>query len=631
MTERLVHRGPDDTGYWLDSTEGLALGHSRLAILDLSSAGHQPMASRCGRYQLVFNGEIYNHLSIRKRLGSHLPASDWRSLTDTETLLASFASWGIEKTLKGIVGMFALALWDRQERVLTLARDRMGEKPLYWGWSNDLFVFGSELKALKCHPSFNGEIDREALALFLRHSYVPSPFSIFRGIEKLKAGHYVEIPLRGDTPLSKQAEPVPYWSVKGAIQQGLSSPFHGSPESAVDALEDQLSISVADQMLSDVPLGGFLSGGVDSSTIVALMQRHSRRPVRTFTIGFDDGVYNEASDAKAVAKYLGTEHTELYIRSADAQSVIPKLPSIYCEPFADSSQIPTFLVSQLARKDVTVALSGDGGDEIFGGYNRYLAARNVWGPVQRLPVFSRKVLAGCLRFFSPSSWDKIFEIAKPALPRRYQLTIPGEKARKLADVIALKDGHAFYRQLTGFWTDPANLVIGDGQPMTGSKGLEPWQNCGNIEQSMMSMDARTYLPDDILTKIDRAAMAVGLETRVPMLDHRVFELAWRMPLDYKIRNGQGKWLLRQVLYRHVPRELIERPKMGFGVPLDAWLRGPLRAWAEGLLDESRLTAEGFLHPEPIRRLWAEHLRGKRNWQYHLWNVLMFQAWLEQST
>jgi asparagine synthase (glutamine-hydrolysing) len=526
--------------------------------------------------------------------------------------------------------MFAVALWDKKDSTLTLARDRMGEKPLYWGWCDDVLLFGSELKALKAHPAFNAEIDRDALTLLLRHCYIPAPYSIYQGIQKLLPGHWVSISLGGSVATAKSAQPVAYWRMNNAVEQGLANPFSGSAEAAVDALETQLTASIGAQMLADVPLGAFLSGGVDSSTVVALMQSQSPRPVRTFTIGFDQSGYDEATHAKAVANHLGTDHTELYVRPEDALAIIPKLPSMYCEPFGDSSQIPTFLVSQMAKQHVTVALSGDGGDELFGGYNRYMAARKVWGPVQRLPAFTRHAAAGLLRALSPATWDKLFDWARPVLPKRFQLSIPGEKARKLADVLTLSDGHAFYRRLTSHWTDPASIVIGATEPQTLLTDPAAWPKTDSLEHAMMAMDAQTYMADDILTKVDRAAMAASLETRVPMLDHRVVELAWRMSLDFKIRDGQGKWLLRQVLYRHVPKDLIERPKKGFGIPLDIWLRGPLHDWAEALLDEQRLRLEGYFHPESIRKMWSEHLSGKHNWQYHLWNVLMFQAWLEEN-
>jgi asparagine synthase (glutamine-hydrolysing) len=626
MSTQLTHRGPDDHGLWCDEVAGIVLAHRRLSILDLSPAGHQPMHSACGRYVVVFNGEIYNHLDLRERLHAEGAAPAWRGHSDTETLLACFVAWGVERALLASVGMFAFALWDRQQRALTLARDRMGEKPLYYGWLGDTVLFGSELKALKAHAAFQPDIDRNALALLLRHDCIPAPHSIYRGVFKLRPGHLLRIPI--DAP--RDAQLVPYWRYNDVVSAGLGDPLTGSDVEATDALEAQLGASIGAQMLSDVPLGAFLSGGIDSSTIVALMQARSDRPIKTFTMGFGENGYDEATHGKAVAAHLGTEHTELYVSAEDALSVIPRLPAIFCEPFGDSSQIPTFLISQLTRREVTVALSGDGGDELFGGYNRYLGARSTWEKMQRLPPFARQTAAGALRAVSPATWDKLFECAKPLLPKRWHLATPGDKAQKLADVLTLSSGHAFFLSLASQWQDPASIVIGAQEPSTLLTDPAAWPHTGNLAQWMMAMDAQTYLPDDILVKVDRAAMANSLETRVPMLDHRVVELAWRVPLHQKIRDGQGKWLLRQVLYRHVPKELIERPKMGFGIPLDSWLRGPLRDWAEALLDESRLRLEGYFQPAPIRQKWNEHLSGRRNWQHQLWTVLMFQAWLEES-
>lgn len=626
MSARLTHRGPDDSGVWCDEAVGIALAQRRLSILDLSPAGHQPMHSTDGRYVIVFNGEIYNHLELRGRLRAERTAPAWRGHSDTETLLAGFVAWGIERTLQASVGMFAFALWDRQQRALTLARDRMGEKPLYYGWQGDTLLFGSELKALKAHPVFQAQIDRGALALLLRHDCIPAPHAIYRDVFKLRPGHLLRIP--ADAP--REAQPVAYWRYNDAVSAGLGEPLIATDAAATDALEAQLGASVGAQMLSDVPLGAFLSGGIDSSTIVALMQARSDRPIKTFTIGFTENGYDEAAHAKAVARHLGTEHTELYVHPTDALAVIPRLPAIFCEPFGDSSQIPTFLISQLTRRQVTVALSGDGGDELFGGYNRYLAARTTWEKVQRLPPLARRAAAGALRIVTPTTWDKLFDHVKPALPKRWHLATPGDKAQKLADVLTLPSGQAFFVNLASEWQDPASVVIGAREPSTLLTDPAAWPDTGSLVEWMMAMDAQTYLPDDILVKVDRAAMANSLETRVPMLDHRVMELAWRVPLQQKIRDGQGKWLLRQVLYRHVPRKLVERPKMGFGIPLDSWLRGPLRDWAEALLDENRLRQEGYFQPAVIRQKWKEHLSGRRNWQHQLWTVLMFQAWLEES-
>ncbi|WLH70097.1 asparagine synthase (glutamine-hydrolyzing) [Pseudomonas sp. FP2309] len=629
MTSTLTHRGPDAAGYWTDYEDGVALGHRRLSILDLSPAGSQPMVSPCGRYVIAFNGEIYNHLDLRATLQSTDPGLQWRGHADTETLLIGFSLWGVEKTLQAAVGMFAIALWDRQEKLLTLVRDRSGEKPLYYGWQGGIFLFGSELKALKAHPAFCADVDRNALVLLLRHNCVPAPHCIYEGMFKLMPGTYMQ--LRVD--LQGRAESLgihSYWSFNTVVAQGLSAPFIGTDSQAVDLLESRLLQSLEGQMLSDVPLGAFLSGGVDSSTIVSLMQAQSARPIRTFTIGFEEGGYDEAVHAKDIARHLGTEHTELYVRPEDALAVIPQLPSIYCEPFSDSSQIPTYLLSKMAREHVKVALSGDGGDELFGGYNRYLSARKVWGTMQRLPRPVRAAASSMLKAVPPVTWDKLFKLGKPLIPKRLHITTPGDKAHKLADVLGLSTGEEFFYRLASHWDNPAGIVLGASEPETLFTRSSDWPVTDSFEHWMMAMDAQTYMADDILVKVDRAAMAASLETRSPLLDHRVVELAWNMPLHYKIRAGEGKWLLKQVLYRHVPKNMIDRPKQGFGIPLDSWLRGPLREWAASLLDSSRLESEGYFRSEPIRKMWEEHLLGVRNWQHQLWTILMFQAWLEEQ-
>lgn len=642
MADTLTHRGPDDSGVWVDGEAGIALGHRRLAILDLSPAGHQPMVSPSRRYVIAFNGEIYNHLELREELskvddGGTLPA--WRGHSDTETLLAAFEAWGIEKTLTRCVGMFALALWDRATRTLTLARDRMGEKPLYYGWVRGALVFGSELKALRAYPGFDKAIDRGALALFMRHNYVPAPWSIFENIWKLPPGCYVQFAAAGFPPGAfprGRGEVKPYWSVRDVAEAGLLHPFTDSEAAAVEKLETLLKQSIASQMVADVPLGAFLSGGIDSSTVVALMQAQGSRPVKTFTIGFHEGEYNEATHAAAVARHLGTDHTELYVTPEEAMAVIPRLPALYDEPFADSSQIPTFLVAQLARQHVTVSLSGDGGDELFGGYNRYFWTRALWKRLGTVPVPMRRALAAVMTAPSPHTWNRVFALLGPLLPRRLRVQLAGDKMHKLAELVGLDSQEAVYRYLVSHWKHPAEeLVIGATEPQTILSDRADWpaaltQGRRPFEEVMMFLDQLTYLPDDILVKVDRAAMGVSLETRVPLLDHRVVEFAWRLPLSMKIRDGQSKWVLRQVLYQYVPRELIERPKMGFGVPLDQWLRGPLREWAEDLLSEERLKHEGFLNPAPVQQMWAEHLSGRRNWAYYLWDVLMWEAWLESG-
>lgn len=627
MNTAILNRGPDAGDSWQDESIGLMLGHRRLAVQDLSPTGAQPMHSKCGRYVIIFNGEIYNHLELREQLMAEHKAPNWRGHSDTETMLACFVAWGIKNTLQAMVGMFAIALWDRQQEILTLAKDRMGEKPLYWGWQGKSLYFGSDLKGLKAHPAFKTDINRDAITLLLRHNCIPAPYSIYKGIEKLRPGHWLQLPL-ADIEKAKNSQPQAYWRFNDIVEKGLSHPFTGSPEQAVDALESALIKSIGDQMLSDVPLGAFLSGGIDSSAVVALMQVQSSRPVKTFTIGFDDLGYNEAIHAKAVAKHIGTDHTELYIRSEDALSVIPKLPSIYSEPFSDSSQIPTFLVSELASQHVTVALSGDGGDELFGGYNRYLMAQQVWNRSRRLPKPVRQSVASVLTSLSPKKWDVLFDRFGPVLPERLRLRTLGDKIHKFAGVLEINNEHAFYQALTSHWQYSENIVINAKEPETLISDFNAWPKTDSFQHAMMAMDAQTYMTDDILAKVDRAAMANSLETRVPLLDHRIAELAWSLPLDYKIRQGEGKWPLKQVLFRHVPRELIERPKMGFGIPLHDWLRGSLRDWAEALLDEKLLLQQGYFNPEPIRTMWKEHISGLYNHQHHLWDILMFQAWLE---
>lgn len=636
----IAHRGPDDFGVWLDADAGIALSHRRLSILDLSPAGHQPMASPSGRFVIVFNGEIYNHLDLRKELTAQV----WRGHSDTETLLSGFEEWGIDDTLKKTVGMFAIALWDRTERTLTLVRDRMGEKPLYFGWNRGTFMFASELKALRAYPGFETEINRNTLTLLLRHNCIPAPYSIYRGIFKLLPGAMLTLrqeafgacPWDFDSPPfesfhAKGVSLRPYWSLRDVAEKGQMQPFNATENEAVDELERVLTTAVQSQQISDVPLGVLLSGGVDSSAIVALMQSHSSRPVKTFTMGFHEGDYNEADYAKNVARHLGTEHTELYVTPDEALAVIPRLPALYDEPFSDSSQIPTLLVSQLARQHVTVALSGDAGDELFGGYNRHFLTSAIWRKISRLPVKSRHALALAIKSISPSCWEQLYSLVAPAIPNKLRTTQVGDKAHKFAEILAANSREVIYHNLLSHWKSPGDIVVGGYEPPTLLKNGNGSAKVKDFEHQMMYLDAISYLPDDILVKVDRAAMSVSLETRVPFLDHRVVEFAWRLPLALKIRNGQGKWILRQVLDKYVPKELVERPKAGFGVPIDSWLRGPLREWAETLLAEDRLKREGFFNPEPIRLKWQEHLSGKRNWQYHLWDVLMFQAWLESNT
>lgn len=602
MSNTIKHRGPDKSGVWYSDDGLVGLVHTRLAIVDLSPAGHQPMPSACERYVIAFNGEIYNHNQLREQLEQENNAPAWRGHSDTETLLACCSAWGIEKALQATVGMFAIALWDNHEQVLTLARDRFGEKPLYWGWNNGTLLFGSELKALKAFPEFDAQVDRNALASLLQFNYIPAPQSIYQGIEKLKAGHYVQI---GKDQSRADVKPLPFWSFKQAVEQGIKNPFAGTDQQAVVELQNRLTLSIKDQMLADVPLGAFLSGGVDSSTVVALMQKQASQPVKTFAIGFNEPGYNEAQYAKEVAQHLGTEHTELYVGSDNALALVPQLANIYCEPFADSSQLPTYLVSKMAKEHVTVSLSGDGGDELFGGYNPYQFAPNIWGKIKLLPLPLRKLACSVLS----------------------GLPLP-DKLQKLLSVFPAKDQQAFYRFMMSHWIKSTDIVKGSTEASVLLNSPKDWPQTDSFEHWMMAMDAGQYMSDDILVKVDRAAMANSLETRVPLLDHRVFEFAWQLPQHMKIRNGVGKWALREVLYRHVPKTMIERPKKGFSIPLAQWLRGPLKDWADNLLSEKRLIAEGYFNPQPICMAWQQHITGKADNALKLWSILMFQAWLE---
>lgn len=620
MIARLVHRGPDAGAIWVSERDDIALGHRRLAILDLSSAGAQPMTSATGRFVLAFNGEIYNHLELRQEW----PGRAWSGHSDTETILAAIESWGLAATLKRLVGMFAIALWDGKRRELSLVRDRLGEKPLYYGWHGGRFLFGSELKALAAFPGWRPEIDRDALRSYMRYGYVPLPHSIYQGIRKLPPGTFLVF--HADCGAGDLPQPQTYWSARATASR---EPVSGLTDvEAIEGLESRLRQVIGRQMIADVPLGAFLSGGIDSSTVVALMQAQSSRPVKTFSIGFSEDGYDEAKHAKLIAAHLGTEHTELYVTSRDALEVIPRWPEIYDEPFGDSSGIPTHLVARLARQQVAVSLSGDGGDELFAGYNRYFWGRSIWQCIGPVPQFLRRGAGSAMTVLSPAAWDKLGGI----LPRRLRQPTLGDRLHKLAAVIDAANTDELYRRLVSQHRESESIVLGGCDPSAWAdeeaQQFAASSRVADFTERMMFHDLVGYLNDDILTKLDRATMAVSLETRIPMLDHHLVEFAWSLPLHMKIRDGQGKWLLREVLYRYVPKELIARPKQGFSIPLDSWLRGPLRDWAEALLDEARLRREGYLRPEPIRRKWLEHLSGRRNWQHWLWNVLMFQAWHE---
>ncbi|HHJ13128.1 MAG TPA: asparagine synthase (glutamine-hydrolyzing) [Gammaproteobacteria bacterium] len=628
MAETLRHRGPDAGGVWAEGP--VALGHRRLSILDLSPMGAQPMSSASRRFVIAYNGEIYNHPDLRRELAAVGAASSWRGNSDTETLLAGIEYWGLDETLSRVAGMFALALWDRTEGRLSLARDRMGEKPLYWGWAGRDLVFGSELKALRIHPYFPTGVCHTALAQYLSFAYVPAPLSIHPGIFKLEPGCILEL----SGPLPKQAPVEPprpgaalsglsirrYWSLAGMVEGGARQSFTDEAE-ATAAVEAALGTAIDRQRIADVQLGAFLSGGIDSSLVVALMQARGTEPVRTFTIGFENLAFDESPHADAVARHLGTRHTALVVTEAETREVIPQLPDLYDEPFADSSQIPTHLVCRAARSEVTVALSGDGGDELFGGYNRHVWGPKIWDRVGRMPAGARTLLGHVLATVPPRAWDRLGRLPGPL--RRFSRL--GEKMQRLGTQL---DGAAsreqFYRNIISAWDGtrlvpgtPGSTLLDDPTPAALSHDPAGW---------MMFQDMRTYLPDDILCKVDRAAMGISLETRAPFLDPGVLVVSARVPEVMKIRDGKGKWILRQILFRHVPPSLIERPKTGFGIPVGDWLRGPLRPWAEDLLSEASLGREGYFEPAPIRRAWADHLSGRRDWTHRLWIILMFMAW-----
>lgn len=623
MLGALVHRGPDGSGVWSDPNNGLALGHRRLSIIDVSEAGAQPFVSPCGRYTLSYNGEIYNFEEIRRALQDDGLQWQWKGHSDTEVFLAAIYFWGIERTLEQISGMFAFALWDAKSQSLFLGRDRLGEKPLYYGMVEKDFLFASELRAFYKHPDWNGEIDRGSLSLLMRHNYVPAPHSIFEGVSKLPPGCFAI--LKGPSSVPELRA---YWSAKSVVSEGHTIPFEGSPEAAVDKLEQVLMQAIEAQMVSDVPLGAFLSGGIDSSTVVSLMQSSSEMPVRTFSIGFDEKGYNEAEHARAVANHLGTDHTELYVSARDAMKVVPNIPSVYSEPFSDSSQIPTFLVCELARRSVTVSLSGDGGDELFSGYTRYGLSKQLWSRLSRMPFPLRKAIARLLFSMPEERIDRAASFIMRALPDRLRFAHPGQKARKLAGILTLDSPEAMYLRLVSHWQSPSEMVLGAQEHQTaltdpGNQDVMP-----DLVRQMMFLDMVSYLPDDILTKVDRAAMAVSLETRVPMLDPKVVSFAASLPMSILRRDGQGKWPLRQLLYRHVPSTLVDRPKMGFGVPLGNWLRGGLREWADALLSKEKLS-HGYFDNELILHHWRAHLTEGTDHSYLLWDVLMFQAWLQE--
>jgi asparagine synthase (glutamine-hydrolysing) len=624
MADAIRYRGPDSDGYWEETKSGVALGHRRLAIIDLSEAGHQPMHSASGRFVLVFNGEIYNFQDLRRQLLDDDPSLRFRGHSDTEMMLAAFERWGIYDSLQKFNGMFAFALWDRSTRALSLARDRMGEKPLYYSLQGSTFLFGSELKALRANSAFSANIDRTVVASYLRLNCVPGQSSIYEGVYKLAPGCLLEL------GADRTPHITPYWSLEQAAKQSLANPFTGSEDDAIEELDRLLRDAVSIRMLADVPLGAFLSGGIDSSTVTALMQASSASPVGTFSIGFDQADFDEAKNAKQIAEHLHTEHTELVVTAEEARGVIPTLPHMYDEPFGDSSQIPTHLVARMTRKYVTVALSGDGGDELFGGYNRHAWLSKLWGKVGGYPLKMRQAAGYALSTLSPNAWDGLFRAFDWALPGDANQRARGEKIHKIANIVDAEDPFAMYSRLLSHCSEADDIVVGVAPSLVwDSRG--DWLKTLGIADQMMFLDMGNYLPDDILVKVDRAAMAVSLEGRIPFLDHRVVEFAWRLPLAFKIRDQQGKWILRRLLSRYVPPELFERPKAGFAIPLAEWLRGPLFEWAESLLSEDRLRREGYLNPKAVRKSWSKFLKGGRNLQFHIWDVLMFQSWLESIT
>ncbi len=627
MSVSLRHRGPDDKGIWFDGNIGIGFAHRRLSIIDVSEQGVQPMVSHTGRFVICYNGEVYNFKELRRELDSK--NIKWRGTSDTEVLLAGFETWGVETTLVKLNGMFAFVLWDKKKKILYLARDPLGKKPLYYGFNNGIFFFASELKALKTHPEFKPAIDRNVLPLLLRHSYIPTPYSIYHGIKKLLPGSFCSVGVK-EVKEKQAPKPRQFWDLETVALQGISSPLSGPIENVTDQLEKVLSDAVSRRMISDVPLGAFLSGGIDSSLIVALMQKISDKPVKTFSIGFDETGYNEADSAKQVARILGTDHTELYVTPQQAIDVIPQLPVLFDEPFADSSQIPTFLVSKMTRKYVTVALSGDGGDEMFAGYNRHFWGRYLWEKLENKPVILKKIFKGVINSFSPSTWNSIFSRLNFVLPKAMKQTMPGDKLAKLSSVLASENKKEFYYNLTSWWQRTDTLVKEAKEPRTLLNSFSKWPDIEDFTQLMQFMDMKTYLTDDILTKVDRSSMGASLEARAPLLDREVLRFSWKIPLEMKIQPHSGKIILKKMLARYLPEYIFDRPKSGFGLPLDQWLRSDLSDWANDLLSADRLRKQDYFNVGAVKKAWNDHLAGKCNMQYHLWNILMFQAWLENE-
>lgn len=618
--DAIYHRGPDSGDVFVNQSLGVALAHRRLAIIDLSAAGYQPMVSSCGNYVIVYNGEIYNAEETRQELIAR--GIQFRGHSDTEVLLEACVAFGVEKAIQRFVGMFALAILDEKNQHLTIVRDRLGIKPLFYSFSDDHFIFGSELKALKAHPKCPTDIDYDGVAAYFRYQYIPTPHSVYQAVKKLPQGQMLEIDLNKP---DARPTPKPFWSFHEKATYGKANQTTASDEQMIDEFDALLSDAVTRRMIADVPLGVFLSGGVDSSTVVALMQEASSTPIKTFSIGFEESKYNEAEYAAEIAKHLGTDHTELYVSPQQALDVIPKLTEMYDEPYADSSQIPTFLVSEMTRKHVTVALSGDGGDELFAGYTRYQTAEQIAGRIGKIPMPVRKALSSIWQTVPRGTWDSLFKV----VPKKRRPMYAGDKVHKFAEAFTY-DEDDFYKRLISIWNHPEEIAAHGKEADTLLTNSTLSSELPNLLDRMQYWDTMMYMPDDILTKVDRASMAVSLEVRVPLIDHRVVEYAWTLPRKFKVRDGMSKWILRQVLYRRVPRQLIERPKMGFAVPIDEWFRGPLKEWASDLLSPESIKRYGIVNPVPVERIWAEHLSGNRNWAALLWNVIMLQSWCQKN-
>ena len=628
MIEAIHHRGPDGSGTWQATDGTISLGHKRLAIVDLSNAGHQPMQSYDNHFTIVFNGEIYNHLELREKLSTSLNKNFlWQGSSDTETLLTAITEWGLEAALKSSVGMFAFALWDHKDEKLILARDRMGEKPLYFGKTNDSFIFSSELKSITQFPNFNNQVSKRGLREYLKYNYIPAPWSIYDGIFKLLPGSYAIV------TKDHQIKFKNFWSIEDIFSKGKKEPFKNYDE-AVQSIEKSLTEAISLQMLADVPLGAFLSGGIDSSTIAAIMQSQSNDPIKTFTIAFEDPSYNEAPFAREIAKYLGTDHQEVLVTDKEAKKIIPKLSTMYDEPFADSSQIPTHLVCKAARQHVTVALSGDAADELFGGYNRYTWTPIIWSKFSWMPFMMRRILGKIIQFVPPSLVNLFEGWVNLLLPEKKKMKRSSDKFHKIGSSLEFsKTLNEFCHRFALVWQNPDEIInMKNSEDIYSDSSQNKNQNYiaqDEISQ-MMFDDLISYLPDDILCKVDRAAMSVSLETRVPFLDHRLVEISSRVPLSMKIRSSQGKYILREILYKHIPPELMDRPKAGFAIPVGDWIKGPLREWAEKLLDPIRIKNEGFFNVQKIQKMWRQHQSGKHDWTTKLWGILIFQSWLEKN-